>query len=110
MTEPDPNDADSEPFDPDGYRVTVYTDAVTAYLDEATWLTLVDAPFKVHAQQIAKSLDRQLTRDGEVQSALASTFQRLLASLDKRRPAPSPDPLAGQISGQTDLLSPEFGG
>lgn len=88
---------------------STYVEAVTVYLADASWLTPADAPAALHLRRIASSLDKQFEDKGEVQSALASTFAKVLAGLDRRRPAPPPDPLAGQLPGQTDLLSPEFG-
>jgi len=87
-----------------------YVAVVREYLDAATWLTAADAPHKLHLIRLAESLDRQMADKGEIQSALASTFNKTLSALDRRRPAPPPDPMAGQLPGQTDLLSPEFGG
>lgn len=87
-----------------------YSGVVRTYLAEATWLTGADAPHKLHLQRIAASLDAQFGKTGEVQSALASTFNKTLTALDRRRPAPPADPMAGQMPGQTDILSPEFGG
>ncbi|WP_311210901.1 MULTISPECIES: hypothetical protein [unclassified Aeromicrobium] len=86
-----------------------YAGVVQTYLAEARWLTPADAPHKLHLRRIAASLDAQFGETGQVQSALASTFHKVLAELNKRRPAPPPDPLAGQMPGQTDILSPEFG-
>lgn len=72
--------------------VSTYTGAVTAYLDGAEWLTVLDAPLKVHALAIARSLDRQLAEKGEVQSALAGSFDKVMLRLDQRRPGPARDP------------------
>ena len=38
-------------------KATPYADAVEEYLEAATWLGPADAPLKVHARSIAKSLD-----------------------------------------------------
>lgn len=75
-----------------GDSATLYGDAVEEYLAAAPWLGPADAPLKVHARSIAKSLDRQLVMKGEVQSALASSFDKVLLRLDKRRPPPAPAP------------------
>lgn len=85
-----------------------YAGEVDKFLAAATWLDAADAPDKLHLRRIAASLDRQFTEKGEVQSALASTFTKTLAALNRRRPAPPPDPMAGQIPGQTDLLTAQF--
>lgn len=82
--------------------VTVYTDAIRDYLDAANWLVPADAPFRVHAQQVAASLDRQLTLKGEVQSALASSFDKCLVRLEARRPKPAPG--EPQVPGQTSIF------
>lgn len=83
-------------------KVTVYTDAIATYLDAQTWLTPADAPLKVHAQQLAHSLDRQLTLKGEIQSALASSFDKVMVRLDARRPKPVAGPQ--QLPGQLDIF------
>ncbi|WP_248579894.1 hypothetical protein [Nocardioides sp. InS609-2] len=72
---------------PDG---DTYTAAIEKYLAAATWLTDADAPLKVHARSIATSLDRQMRERFEIQSALASSFDKVLYRLDARRPAPAP--------------------
>jgi len=98
-------DADPAEVETDRARPEVdpdtYVGAVEVYLDAADWLTLADAPFKIHARKLAVSLDKQLAAKGEVQSALASTFAKVLGDLDKRRPgpppAPKPDPLVDGV-------------
>lgn len=83
---PDLDDVEAPPLG-------LYAGAVEAYLGEATWLSAtLDAPFVVHARSIAKSLDAQLEDTGQVQSALASTFDKVLVRLEARRPAPTPAP------------------
>lgn len=82
--------------------VTVYSDAITTYLAAATWLQPADAPLKVHAQQLARSLDKQLTEKGEIQSALASSFDKVMVRLDARRPKPVPGP--AHVPGQLDIF------
>lgn len=89
-------------------EIETYTSTVQTYLTEADWLTPADAPHKLHLQRLAASLDRQFAEKGEVQSALASTFHKTLTALDRRRPAPAADPMAGQIPGQVDLLTAQF--
>ncbi|WP_311209386.1 MULTISPECIES: hypothetical protein [unclassified Aeromicrobium] len=84
-------------------RITVYTDAIAEYLDAQTWLTAADAPLKVHAQQLARSLDQQLNAKGEIQSALASSFDKVMVRLDARRPKPVAGPQ--QLDGQLDIFS-----
>lgn len=71
---------------------SLYQDSVEEYLEAAEWLTAADAPAKVNARAIARSLDSQLARTGEVQSALASMFDKALLRLDRRRPPPTPPP------------------
>jgi len=101
-TDHDTNDQDDTTPDP----ITVYQDALTEYLAAATWLTAGDVVFKVHAQQIARSLDAQLTETGQVQSALASTFDKVLARIESRRPKP-PAELGGlQVPGQLSIIDP----
>lgn len=91
MTE---NLPETTPGDPPALPVQAdpgpYAEAVEEYLDAQDWLTAVDAPFKVHARKIASSLDQQLARTGEVQSALASSFDKVLVRLEARRPPPAP--------------------
>lgn len=82
--------AGAAPATPDPPAERLYRDAVEEYLEAAEWLGPADAPLKVHARAIAGSLDRQLARSGEVQSALASSFDKVLLRLDRRRPPPSP--------------------
>ena len=79
-----------------------YAAAVAAYLELADWLDdVLDGPVVVHARSIAVSLDRQLAAKGEVQSALAGSFDKCLLRLNERRPKPageaSPVP-AGQTT------------
>lgn len=69
-----------------------YAQAVEAFLTEADWLTPLDRPLVVHARAIAKSLDRQMANAGELQSALASSFDKAMHRLYARRPAPTPAP------------------
>lgn len=85
--------AESEPIEPGSTETETYVAATHAYLAEATWLTPADAPFRLHALNIARSLDLQMRTKGEVQSALASTYAKVLVLLDKRRPAPTFDPM-----------------
>lgn len=99
MSETPTEVADSSPDSPENLEkpggeetVTLYVDAVEEYLEAADWLTAADAPLKVHARAIARSLDRQLEERGEIQSALASSFDKVLMRLDTRRPAPTPAP------------------
>mgnify|MGYP001627284488 CR=1 FL=1 len=89
--------------------ITAYQDAVESYLEAAKWLTDLDAPLKVHLRQVARSLDAQLTKSGEIQSALASSFDKCMSRLDARRPAPAPDPMSGQLPGQTAIEVGGFG-
>lgn len=78
-----------------------YETAVVEFLDAADWLTALDAPLKVHARSVARSLDAQLRRDGVVQSALASSFDKVMVRLYDRRPAaPAPDPLVAGVGPQ----------
>lgn len=64
-----------------------YSAAVAGYLDGADWLDeILDAPLIVHARSIAASLDRQMESKGEIQSALAGSFDKALFRLDARRP------------------------
>jgi hypothetical protein len=89
-------------------QITAYTEATEAYLAAATWLEPLDAPFTVQARMIAKSLDRQLTNSGEVQSALASTYTKVLQQLDRRRPAPTApptDPAAPSSDGTASIFT-----
>ena len=74
-----------------------YALAVEEYLAAADWLTVLEGPLKVHARSIANSLDRQLADRGEIQSALASSFDKVLVRLEARRPAP-----AGALPGLGD--------
>jgi hypothetical protein len=78
--------------DPAKPTIGAYSEAVDAFLAEATWLTGLDAPLKVHAKAIARSLDRQLGTDGVVQSALASSFDKAMHRLYAGRPATPPPP------------------
>lgn len=109
MTDTDPppippdlgeNPANPEP-DVDVDPAETYAGAIDAYLDAADWLTPTDAPLRVHARAIAKSLDKQMRSTGEVQSALASSFDKVLVRLEARRPAtppgPAPDPLVDGV-------------
>lgn len=66
-----------------------YEVAVSEYLAAATWLVAGDAPFKVHARSIARSLDQQIASTGLVQSALAGSFDKVMVRLEARRP-PAP--------------------
>lgn len=94
-------DSDSPPADPGMPPSSVYLDAIEEYLEAEDWLGPADAPLKVHARSIARSLDRQLDKNGEVQSALASSFDKVLLRLDRRRPPPAPRPPAlGDDDGQ----------
>lgn len=91
-------------------QITAYTDATEDYLEAAAaWLDVrADAPFIVQARMIAKSLDRQLTNSGEVQSALASTYTKVLQQLDRRRPAPTEpptDPKAPSTDGTASIFT-----
>lgn len=66
---------------------------MSAYLDQADWLdSVLDGPVVVHARSLAVSLDRQLAGKGEVQSALAGSFDKCLLRLNERRPKPGPAP------------------
>ena len=66
-----------------------YSAAVSEYLDGADWLDpILDRPLMVHARSIAASLDLQMVRKGEIQSALAGSFDKALFRLDARRPKP----------------------
>lgn len=89
--------------------LTAYSDATEGYLEAATWLDpLADGPFIVQARMIAKSLDRQLNNGGEVQSALASTYTKVLQHLDRRRPAPEQpptDPKAPSADGTASIFT-----
>lgn len=90
-----------------GERASPYADAVEEYLEAASWLTAADAPLKVHARSIAKSLDKQLAERDEIQSALASSFDKVLMRLDARRPPatrPPTDPLAPSDDGTPSML------
>lgn len=70
-----------------------YSAAVAEYLDGADWLDpILDRPLMVHARSIAASLDLQMTRKGEIQSALAGSFDKALFRLDARRPKPEAGP------------------
>lgn len=69
-----------------------YSAAVTEYLDNAPWLTGADMPWKIHARKIAQTLDKQLREKGEVQSALASSFDKAMFRLDSRRPKSPAEP------------------
>jgi hypothetical protein len=84
---------ESEPIETESEPIETYQAATEAYLSEASWLTSADAPFRLHALNIARSLDLQMRTKGEVQSALASTYAKVLVMLDKRRPAATFDPL-----------------
>lgn len=85
--------------------LTPYSDAVEAYLDEADWLGVLDGPFVVQARSLARSLDRQLTVAGEVQSALASTFDKVFMRLEQRRPAPTKEPTDPHADGPSGTQS-----
>lgn len=70
-----------------------YSAAVAEYLDGADWLDpILDRPLMVHARSIAASLDLQMVRKGEIQSALAGSFDKALFRLDARRPKPEAGP------------------
>lgn len=94
------NETTTEP--PTEFQVTAYQDALATYLEAANWLTPADGIFQVNAEQIARTLDRQLTRTGEVQSALVSTFHKAMAILNTSRPRPAA-PAEG-IRGQTQVF------
>lgn len=100
--EPDPSESD--PAGLDGPASTAYTDAIEEYLDAADWLKPLDGPMKVHVRALARSLDQQVTKTGEIQSALASSFDKAMMRLEARRPAPMPVPGGPQIPGQTSIL------
>lgn len=69
-----------------------YAEAVEEFLTACDWLTPLDRPLVVHARAIARSLDRQMSGNGELQSALASSFDKAMHRLYARRPAPTPPP------------------
>lgn len=73
-------------------EIGTYCEAIETYLAAADWLAPEDAPLRVHARSIARSLDRQMSTKGEIQSALASSFDKVLIRLESRRPAPVPAP------------------
>lgn len=95
----DDTSTDDAPIEPS----TAYQDALAAYLDAADWLSPADVVFTVHAEQIARSLDAQLTAEAEVQSALASTFTRVMDKLEARRPKPTAPP-GPQVPGQSQVF------
>lgn len=97
-TDPGPSEPDHEKIDP----ITLYQDGVADYLDVADWIEPADVITTIHLQQIARSLDAQLTKTGEVQSALASTFSKTIAALNARRPKPASAPSG--VPGQTDVF------
>lgn len=103
------DNAENSSGDAGDSAMTPYSDATEAYLRAATWLDpLADAPFVVQARMVARSLDRQLNNTGEVQSALASTYSKALAALDRRRPAPepdAPDPTADSADGTLSIFT-----
>ena len=85
-----------------------YADAIAAYLEAATWLGVADLPFRVHAESIARSLDAQLAAGGQVQSALASSFDKVMYRLEARRPPAGPaptDPAAPSPDGTTSIFT-----
>lgn len=86
----------------------VYAEAVEEYLGAATWVGALDRPFVVQARSIAKSLDAQLEETGQVQSALASTFDKVLVRLEARRPPATPpalDPAADGPEGTVSIFT-----
>lgn len=88
--ESSPND----PVEPDNFQIDedgAYLAAVEAFLDLADWLGPLDRPLIVHARALARSLDRQLASKGEVQSALAGSFDKCMFRLESRRPKPEPE-------------------
>lgn len=85
-------------------EIRVYSEAIEEYIAGADWLTGLDAPLKVHARSLATSLDRQLTKTGEIQSALASSFDKVLMRLDARRPKPAGVPGGPQLPGQGSIF------
>lgn len=87
--------------------VGAYTEAVEAFLTGATWLDAMDLPLKVHARTLATSLDKQMREKGEIQSAMASSFDKVIARLSARRPPPAPAPGSG-IPGQIDIFEAGF--
>lgn len=108
----EPDQPETEPIETDWDEVETYTSAIESYLREASWLTPADAVYKVHARKVAASLDRQLRDKGEVQSALASTFGKVLEILEKRRPVPVPDPLRDGVGphGEKSLFGESMDG
>lgn len=87
-TETTENGTGEKPATPPG----PYTTTIEAYLAAADWLTVLEGPLRVHARSIAKSLDSQLEKTGEIQSAMASSFDKVYARLEARRPPPAPVP------------------
>jgi len=84
-----------------------YRDAIEGYLSAAKHLDALDEPLKVHARALARSLDGQLNTKGEIQSALASSFDKVMMRLDARRPKPATE--APQMTGQTSIFDSPFG-
>lgn len=86
-----------------------YSEAIAEYLDGADWLNpILDRPLMVHARSIAASLDKQMTAKGEIQSALASSFDKALMRLDARRPKPPgipTDPAGDSPDGTRSIFS-----
>lgn len=82
-----------------------YVEAISAYLAAADWIDeTLDRPLVVHARSIAVSLDRQMAAKGEIQSALASSFDKALFRLEARRPKPEPAPGRGGDPDQSDIF------
>lgn len=81
-----------------------YSAAIAEYLDGAEWLDpIMDRPLMVHARSIAASLDKQMAAKGEIQSALAGSFDKALFRLDARRPKPAGE-AGGVPDGQTTVF------
>ena len=81
-----------------------YSSAIAEYLEGADWLDgTLDRPLMVHARSIARSLDKQMIEKGEIQSALAGSFDKALLRLEVRRPKPT-GPGAPSDPQQTDIF------
>lgn len=108
MTTETPENSTDETPAPPVVEPGPYTGAIRAYLEAATWLGVADLPFRVHAESIAKSLDVQLAKDGQVQSALASSFDKVMYRLEARRPPATPaptDPAAPSADGTVSIFT-----
>lgn len=86
-----------------------YSAAIAEYLDGADWLDpIMDRPLMVHARSIATSLDKQMAAKGEIQSALAGSFDKALLRLETRRPKPQGsgiDPHADSPDGTVSIFT-----